>query len=419
MLKGTDPRARDLLADVLLGRAIFAEDTRRTEQRDEILARLAVYDRDGSRMSHLRAPGRVRLSTPGVVATVQTQRIVGGKPIRSLQTVGPTKETPVELELANGCYVLTVSAPGRSTVTYPLCLGRDESLPVALSLPQQKDIPAGFSFVPAGRFLYGDTNEEERKGFLDTVPLHVVSTGAFLIAKNETTMGDWIAYLEALPSAESIRRQPHGGVGVAGNAISLTPLGSGRWQFKIQPKVQLYTAKSGEPLIFSERREHREQNWLRLPVVGVDADDATAYVSWLDKSRRVPHARLCTEQEWERAARGADDRIYPHGDDLAPEDANFDETYGRRPWEMGPDEVGSHPKSRSVFGLDDMAGNVLEWTRSMVPGQYAVRGGSYYYSRRASRSTNREVVEPGARNSNVGLRVCADTIAAEGSPSSD
>ena len=52
-------------------------------------------------------------------------------------------------------------------------------------------------------------------------------------------------------------------------------------------------------------------------------------MKWLDRTGRVPGARVCEEREWERAARGADDRMYPHGDNLEPDDANFDETYGK------------------------------------------------------------------------------------------
>ena len=74
----------------------------------------------------------------------------------------------------------------------------------------------------------------------------------------------------------------------------------------------------------------------------------------------MPGARLCTELEWERAARGADDRLFPHGDELDADDANFDVTYGRVDSAYGPDVVGSHPASRSPFGVDDLAGNVFE-----------------------------------------------------------
>src|SRR5262249_31615878 len=97
-------------------------------------------------------------------------------------------------------------------------------------------------------------------------------------------------------------------------------------------------------------------DWSRLPVDRVTTVEAKAYAAWLASSGRVPRARLCTPLEWERAARGADARIFPHGNRLEPGDAgfqfdgqNFDERIRR--------EVGSFARSQSPFGVDDLAGN--------------------------------------------------------------
>ena len=143
-------------------------------------------------------------------------------------------------------------------------------------------------------------------------------------------------------------------------------------------------------------------------VAAVSWNDARAYLAWLDRTGRLPGARLCTEHEWERAARGADDRIYPHGRRLAPDDANHDATYGRQPDAYGPDEVGAHPITRSPYGVEDMVGNVWEWTESVQrPGEPSVRGGSYYQEEFSDRATNRDVGEADARDPLVGFRVCA------------
>jgi formylglycine-generating enzyme required for sulfatase activity len=140
----------------------------------------------------------------------------------------------------------------------------------------------------------------------------------------------------------------------------------------------------------------------------VSYDDAVAFTAWLDRTRRVPGARLCDEYEWERAARGADGRTFPPGSALAPDDANIDVTYGRDPLAFGPDEVGSHPASRSPIGADDMAGNVWEWTRSVqTPDAPVERGGCWYNGDLSSRSVNRELGEPTQRHIWIGVRICA------------
>jgi eukaryotic-like serine/threonine-protein kinase len=167
-----------------------------------------------------------------------------------------------------------------------------------------------------------------------------------------------------------------------------------------------YRARTGQSFRYRQRRIHAVQDWTRFPVVGISAQDAEAYVAWLALAR-LPGARLCTELEWERAARGADGREYPHGRRLAPSDANFADTYVDKV-DLGPDEVGLHPASRSPFGLDDMAGNAWEYTRSVLSGDhYVVRGGSFPNAAIHLRSAARGPIIPTFRGAHHSLRVCA------------
>jgi formylglycine-generating enzyme required for sulfatase activity len=138
----------------------------------------------------------------------------------------------------------------------------------------------------------------------------------------------------------------------------------------------------------------------------VSAEDAEVYAAWLRINGKVPGARLCSELEWERAARGADERIYPHGDVLRPGDINVDMTYGRT--RLGPDEVGLHPASRSPYGVDDMSGNAFEWTTSaLLPRGYAGRGGSCFHDRKSAQLVNRAASTASVHDQTVGFRLCA------------
>jgi len=102
-----------------------------------------------------------------------------------------------------------------------------------------------------------------------------------------------------------------------------------------------------------------------LPATWVSQIDAREYCEALGK-------RLPTEQEWEKAARGTDGRIYPWGNEFDEAAAVTSETAS---W---PAVVGSRPKGASPFGAMDMSGNVWEWTDSYSDRYAILRGGSYF-----------------------------------------
>jgi formylglycine-generating enzyme required for sulfatase activity len=113
--------------------------------------------------------------------------------------------------------------------------------------------------------------------------------------------------------------------------------------------LYLKAANATEPKYWRDR----EYNQPQQPVVGVNWHDAMAYCQWLSEVSGK-HIVLPTEAQWEFAARGPDNRLYPWGDDEPNPSLAQYETGTLAP-------VGSKPEGRGPFGTLDQAGNVWEW----------------------------------------------------------
>ena len=96
------------------------------------------------------------------------------------------------------------------------------------------------------------------------------------------------------------------------------------------------------------------------PVVLVSYTDAVAYADWRS-ARDGARYRLPTEEEWEKAARSEEGRYFPWGNQWQVGATNL-----ARAEQFHTSSAGEFPLSRSVYGVEDMAGNVFEYTSTLL-----------------------------------------------------
>jgi formylglycine-generating enzyme required for sulfatase activity len=256
--------------------------------------------------------------------------------------------------------------------------------------------------IPAGPFLMGND-----KGSAEETPAHEVDLPTFQIDKFEVTNANFALFVEAtgyLTYQEQDNIETTGYQTLAeyfeqGGSVLPTPL--------LPPTSILSEKEQVKP-----RRTWRDAykpDKGNHPVVHVTWNDAVAYCEWLEK-------RLPTEAEWEKAARGNDGRLYPWGNDWTSAKANTQEN-GLH--DMAA--VGSFGNGVSPYGVEDMVGNVWEWTAdwyqpypgNITPDEYygerfrVTRGGGWFDEGPQMTATYRNAAVPEATaNDDLGFR-CA------------
>jgi formylglycine-generating enzyme required for sulfatase activity len=155
-----------------------------------------------------------------------------------------------------------------------------------------------------------------------------------------------------------------------------------------------------------------------MPVINVSWDDAKQYVGWLSRSTGREY-RLPTEAEWEYAAHAGATSRYAWGDEPSAENANCNGCSDK--WSSQTAPVGSFKPN--AFGLNDMHGNVWEWTEDSWHNGYegaptdgsawlegdqdyrAIRGGSWHNEAELVRAAVRVARHRKVQFDTLGFRV--------------
>jgi len=235
--------------------------------------------------------------------------------------------------------------------------------------------------IPAGEFSMG-SNQNDQDTFDDEKPIHRVYLPEFLIARFPVTEEQFAVFLAAV--------------------------------------------RSQLPLVAKARLKH--------PATRVTWYDANEFCQWAGRASGLV-VRLPTEAEWEKAARGFDERLWPWGNERTALPANLKDTGttilrhadGRMSRQLnatGTVPVGCFsPRGDSPFGCVDMSGNVWEWTHTLYrpypyrpddgrededdKGMRVLRGGSFLSPSWRARCSSRLRQPPGNRYAvDLGFRIC-------------
>ncbi len=284
-------------------------------------------------------------------------------------------------------------------------------------------VPPDMVLVPAGPAIIGsDATDVRNEGrdyglskplYLDEHPRHQVFVEAFAIDRHEVTNAQYRQFVIANnywvpPTWKANGYLLERRILAQADLPTLRRLATDTFELDIDTRDL-----SKDALLDAMGAKRAELD--DLPVTGVSWQDADAYC-------RAVGRRLPSEVEWEKAARGPKGLEFPWGNEWSERKANVGADQSREP---GPMPVGSFPAGRSPYGIDDMAGNVMEWVADWYeayPGsdyqskafgrRYKVaRGGGWggighYVLSHFYRAAYRFNLRPGSRYNDLGFR-CA------------
>ncbi len=390
-----NPDARRVLTQLYWQRLREAED--RSDPEAALYYKTLVERYDGGQFRQaLAGEGSLSVKTTPSGASVELEAYdeQDGRWIPSgPQALGAS---PVELSTLNmGNYRLRIQHPDADPAQVSFKVERCVRVELDIPLYRTPQGSVDLVYVPGGpAILGGDTRAS------NALPRQRVHMAGFYISRYPVTLAEYLEFINHLDSFD-----PEA-------AIEHMPRTSG-FGILCQKGAQGYAPVDHLIQGRARKRYPRGQGheWF-VPVFGVTMHDIGAFIQW--KSRREGVAyRLPTEYEWEKAARGGDERLYPWGN-------HFDPTFCKmalsRPEAAMPEPVGAFPLDESPYGVRDTAGGVREWTANLYARastqlmetqniQRTVRGGAWSLLEHHCRLASRAPLAPDTRDQSVGFRL--------------
>jgi formylglycine-generating enzyme required for sulfatase activity len=307
----------------------------------------------------------------------------------------PVSTTPADTRPAHPEGTTPQSPPARTSTAVPPDVRHHLDLMRSSHLEARKRVAAGNALAQQGdpRFRADAwyLPDEPLLGFIE------IPAGPFLMGSDKAH--DSGAYDEELPQRE----------------VALPRYFIGRYPVTV-PQFRAFVERGGIQPVNLESL----QGLANHPVVSVTWYELLRYCAWLTERLRAwlgtpePLATLLrkdgwqvslpSEAQWEKAARSTDGRIYPWGNDPDPNRANYAFT------RIGAKSaVGCFPSGASPYGVEDLSGNVWEWTRSLWA-DYPYPAGQSERAAREDLKADRDiprVLRGGAFASNLRLVRCA------------
>ncbi len=381
---GSDPdfaAASDRLADLHLG--LFLDAEARQDRRAEIfnLQQVERFHR-GRYRDILTGHGRVRIAPQQ--ADVQICRAV--RLVERHKKIETGEEVPVaglhelDLDLAKGSYLFILHAPGRREVRLHVLVGRSTEAILTPYLYLEEEVGAEFVHVPAGPFVRGGDDQA-----LNSHPRSEMILPDFFIARFPVTCAEYVIFLNDL-----LQKDAH-------LALQHTP--------RTKPDGGYLWEKVGGQYVLPRCDADGNPVHPQAPVMGISFHDAETYANWRSRKELLRY-RLPSEDEWEKAARGADGRFFPWGNGFDP---TFCKMALSRPGRPQPEPVGSFPVDTSVYGMQDASGAIREWCDSFYDDHHetrVLRGGAWYFNPRYCRAAFRHGYLPNIVFTNFGFRLC-------------